>query len=99
MSDLDHYYVVKVKHEAKEEHEENYSEYSYRIAEYPSELPSCDDDLGFLGFSGDYDVQKNDRLRSYVCTETQLIKRGSRKEGELKRELCKEPWERTSGGV
>jgi len=97
VSEQDYYYVVKVKSAASIGNDEEYAEFEYRIANSPRSLPSSDDDLGFLGFEGDY--KKGGVLESYVCTDVMCIDKGSRKERELKDELAKEPWERTVGGI
>lgn len=96
----DYYFAVKVKHVAEHRHEEVHAEYTYRISSFVSELPSSDDDLGFQGFRmEDVDYPSEARLRSYVCTEMMCITRGGKKHGRLKKQLGKQPWERTAGGV
>lgn len=95
----DHFFAVKVKHVAEFKHEEVYAEYSYRISPFVSDLPSADDDLGFQGFSKSVETPTGTTYRSYVCTELMSIDKGSRTHKKLKKNLAKEPWMRTAGGV
>lgn len=92
------FYVVKVKHVAYDGHTDDYAEYTYSMSDKVGDLPSADDDMEFQGFQGGYEPGTSS-TESYVCTDIRPVEFGSRTFDELKRELDKEPWERTAGGI